>query len=270
MASGTGIGTGNGGSVLAVVAACVCACLILSVPAADAQLKVGYYDSTCPEAENLTATIVHASVRMDAGNGPGLVRLFFHDCFVRGCDASVLLDDPTGSPGNRTVEKTAAPNFPSLRGFGVIDRIKRVVERRCPGVVSCADIIDPTLNNTLAKALRAGKCPAATGRLDRVVQLDAKTPLQLDNQYYKNIGTHEVLFNSDQALLDQSDTAALVGQYAANRKLWSQKFADAMVKMGYADVLTGPPGEIRKVTSDAPLALHRSFMAVTCDIVLQG
>ncbi|KAK1265546.1 Cationic peroxidase 1 [Acorus gramineus] len=69
--------------------------------------------------------------------GASLLRLHFHDCFVNGCDASVLLDDTSSFTG----EKTAFPNANSLRGFDVVDTIKSKVESACPKVVSCADIL---------------------------------------------------------------------------------------------------------------------------------
>ena len=55
----------------------------------------------------------------------------------QGCDGSVLLDDTPTFTG----EKTAAPNNGSIRGFEVVDEIKSEIEKECPGVVSCADIL---------------------------------------------------------------------------------------------------------------------------------
>ncbi|URE15701.1 peroxidase [Musa troglodytarum] len=52
---------------------------------------------------------------------------------AKGCDASILID------GSGT-EKTAPPNL-SVRGYDLIDQAKTQLERACPGVVSCADII---------------------------------------------------------------------------------------------------------------------------------
>ncbi|KAJ8559445.1 hypothetical protein K7X08_003503 [Anisodus acutangulus] len=56
---------------------------------------------------------------------------------VVGCDGSVLLDDTSDFIG----EKTTRANSNSLRGFDVIDTIKSQVEKLCPGIVSCADIV---------------------------------------------------------------------------------------------------------------------------------
>jgi peroxidase len=51
---------------------------------------------------------------------------------VQGCDGSVLIDSPS--------EKDAIPNL-TLHGFEVIDSAKAAVEKACPGIVSCADIL---------------------------------------------------------------------------------------------------------------------------------
>lgn len=57
----------------------------------------------------------------------------------------MLLDDTSSFRG----EKTATPNKNSARGFEVIDDIKAAVEKACPGVVSCADIIAITARDSV-------------------------------------------------------------------------------------------------------------------------
>lgn len=103
----------------------------------QAQLSSNYYASSCPKALSTIRSAVTSAVSSEARMGASLLRLHFHDCFVNGCDASVLLDDTSSFTG----EKTAGPNANSLRGFNVIDTIKTNVENVCPGVVSCADIL---------------------------------------------------------------------------------------------------------------------------------
>ncbi|KAK6930304.1 hem peroxidase [Dillenia turbinata] len=104
-------------------------------------LRVGAYQETCPDAEAIVLSWVEKAVFEDPRMAASLLRLHFHDCFLicllQGCDASVLLDDTVNFVG----EKTAGPNFNSLRGFEVIDSIKFDLEMACPQTVSCADIL---------------------------------------------------------------------------------------------------------------------------------
>ncbi|KAL4587520.1 hypothetical protein LXL04_000391 [Taraxacum kok-saghyz] len=99
----------------------------------QASTRVGFYNATCPRAESIIQSAVQSAVDTNPTIAPGLLRMFFHDCFVNGCDASILIE------GGAT-EKAAGPNS-LLRGFEVIDAAKTELETACPGVVSCADIV---------------------------------------------------------------------------------------------------------------------------------
>ncbi|KAK4790411.1 hypothetical protein SAY86_017715 [Trapa natans] len=101
-----------------------------------AALSLNYYDKTCPNVESSISNSVKSAATKDRTVIPALLRMHFHDCFIRGCDGSILLD----SEGTNKAEKDAAPNG-SLHAFFVIDGAKKELEAQCPGVVSCADIL---------------------------------------------------------------------------------------------------------------------------------
>ncbi|KAH9604393.1 hypothetical protein KSS87_017104, partial [Heliosperma pusillum] len=111
--------------------------IILSVSSVEAQLSPDHYSYSCPQALQIVQDVVVEAIQNETRLGASLLRLHFHDCFVNGCDASVLLDDNATFTG----EKTAFPNNDSLRGFHVVDVIKAELEKACPNVVSCADIL---------------------------------------------------------------------------------------------------------------------------------
>ncbi|XP_031126981.1 cationic peroxidase 1-like [Ipomoea triloba] len=102
----------------------------------SAQLSEDFYSKTCPNALSIIKTAVANAVELEARMGASLLCLHFHDCFVNGCDASILLDDTA----NFTGEQSAGPNL-SIRGLDVIDNIKIELEKSCPNIVSCADIV---------------------------------------------------------------------------------------------------------------------------------
>ncbi|XVF17954.1 hypothetical protein REPUB_Repub10bG0169700 [Reevesia pubescens] len=96
-----------------------------------------FYGHSCPKAQEIVKYVVAKAVAKEPRMAASLLRLHFHDCFVKGCDASILLD----SSGTIISEKRSNPNRNSARGFEVLDEIKAELEKECPNTVSCADIM---------------------------------------------------------------------------------------------------------------------------------
>ncbi|KAJ3698132.1 hypothetical protein LUZ61_001837 [Rhynchospora tenuis] len=184
----------------------------LLLPLSEASLEVGYYNykNRCPKAESIVNYTVSSFVKKNSGLGAGLIRMFFHDCFVRGCDASVLLDP---SPANPDPEKKSIPNNPSLRGFDVIDAAKAALEKACPGVVSCADIIALAARDA-AYLLGKISYDIPTGRRDGKVSINAEA-LQFLPAPFFNLSQLEASFAIKG--LNTSDMVALSGAHSIGR-----------------------------------------------------
>ncbi|BAF10552.1 Os02g0833900 [Oryza sativa Japonica Group] len=136
-------------------------------------LSLDYYAKSCPKAEAAVAAAVKQAMAKDRTVPAGLLRLHFHDCFVRGCDGSVLLD----SSGNMSAEKDGPPNA-SLHAFYVIDNAKAAVEALCPGVVSCADILALAARDAVAMS-GGPSWQVPVGRRDGRVSLASETTTAL-------------------------------------------------------------------------------------------
>eukprot|EP00250_Pteridium_aquilinum_P010237 c19234_g1_i1 orf=214-1374(+) len=189
--------------------ALLCCCsLCWGAPAAPPVLKaapvqVGFYNKTCPRAEDIIRTQVQKRFLIDKSITPALLRMLFHDSFVRGADASILLDS---KPGHEA-EKEALPNL-TIRGFDLIDEAKEAVESECPGVVSCADIIVLAVRDSVTLA-GGPRYEVPTGRLDGKVSVKEEA-LTLPSPAFPVEQSQETF---RQKGLDLEDMVALLGAH---------------------------------------------------------
>ncbi|KAL3620920.1 hypothetical protein CASFOL_035832 [Castilleja foliolosa] len=132
---------------------------------------VGFYNNVCPQAESIVTATVQRNYKLDPSIAPKLLRMEFHDCFVRGCDGSILLDGPNA-------EKTAIPNLSLAAAFPVIEEAKKLLEAACPGIVSCADILALAARDSVVitdNFILKMSWPVPTGRRDGRVSLASDT-----------------------------------------------------------------------------------------------
>ncbi|KAL7190420.1 hypothetical protein ACSBR2_022655 [Camellia fascicularis] len=111
---------------------------LLTISHSQQHLSLDYYQNSCPRFSQIMQDTITNKQITSPTTAAATLRLLFHDSFVSGCDASVLI---SSTPFN-TAERDADINL-SLPGdaFDVVVRAKTAVELSCPGVVSCADIL---------------------------------------------------------------------------------------------------------------------------------
>ncbi|XP_074318335.1 peroxidase 5-like [Silene latifolia] len=215
--------------------------LFLSYNHTEAALQVGFYRDKCPSAETIIRNEVAKAFVDNRGIAPGLVRLHFHDCFVRyrvflcqGCDGSILID----STSTNQAEKDGPPNGITLRGLEVIDNAKAKLEATCKGTVSCADILAYAARDSIV--ITGGlywDVPAGRrdGRISKAAETsDIPAPfLQLG----------EITQSFANKNLSQHDMVALLGAHTIGRSHCSS-FADRLYNFsstGRQDPSLNPP-----------------------------
>ncbi|XP_074295297.1 peroxidase 50-like [Silene latifolia] len=103
-------------------------------------LRENYYAKTCPGVEKIVRQAVLQKINQTFVTIPATLRLYFHDCAVSGCDASIMIQ----SRGNNKAEKDHPDNL-SLAGdgFDTVIKAKAAVDAvpGCRNKVSCADIL---------------------------------------------------------------------------------------------------------------------------------
>ncbi|CAI9111300.1 OLC1v1011490C1 [Oldenlandia corymbosa var. corymbosa] len=138
-------------------------------PEAEAQLRQNFYANVCPNVESIVRTAVTRKFQQTFVTVPGTIRLFFHDCFVDGCDASVII----ASTPNNKAEKDHPDNL-SLAGdgFDTVIKAKAAVDATpgCTNKVSCADILVMATRDVIA--LSGG--PSYSVELGRLDGLSSK------------------------------------------------------------------------------------------------
>ncbi|XP_073156110.1 peroxidase 31-like [Henckelia pumila] len=131
-------------------------------------LSATYYSKSCPTFDRIMEETTTNKQINSPTTAAATLRVFFHDCFVLGCDASVLI---SSTPFNKA-ERDADINL-SLPGdgFDVVVRAKSALELSCPGVVSCADILAVATRNLVV--MMGG--PFYTVKLGRKDSLTSKS-----------------------------------------------------------------------------------------------
>ncbi|XP_017408589.1 cationic peroxidase 1 [Vigna angularis] len=169
---------------------CLLLCLIGAASGGSAnKLRPDFYNLQCPLALQIIREEVTTALKKEPTMGLAFFSLHFTDCFVQGCDASILLKDTQ----NFTGEQSAVPDAGSTNGTDIIEKIKGRLEKLCPGVVSCADIVAVAARDSVVAQggpswnVRLGRRDSTTSNIS-AVSTDLPSPFMNLSQLLATFG----------------------------------------------------------------------------------
>ncbi|GMH26400.1 hypothetical protein Nepgr_028243 [Nepenthes gracilis] len=174
------------------------------------ELQVNYYSTSCPNAEAIVKEQVTILYKKHGNTAVSWVRNLFHDCMVKSCDASLLLD--TNKAEGIESEKASSRNF-GMRNFKYIDTIKQALENECPATVSCADIVALSARDAV-ELLGGRRVEMKTGRRDGRESYAAVVEDFIPNH---NDSLSLVLSRFNSVGIDTEGTVALLGAHSVGR-----------------------------------------------------
>ncbi|KAG6602684.1 Peroxidase 55, partial [Cucurbita argyrosperma subsp. sororia] len=211
--------------------------MVIVVRRGEGQVVQNFYGSTCPNVEQIVRQAVQNKLSQTFITIPATLRLFFHDCFVEGCDASVMISSPSGD-----AEKDAQDNL-SLAGdgFDTVVKAKQAVEAACPGKVSCADILALAARDVVVLA-GGPNFNVELGRRDGLVSKASRVDGNLPSPNFDLNALTSIFAKNG---LSQTDMIALSGAHTigashCNRfadRLFSSSGADSSLNRAYAEQL---------------------------------
>ncbi|XP_038688668.1 peroxidase 21 [Tripterygium wilfordii] len=182
--------------------------LLLQLHSGTSELQLNYYAQSCPKAEEIIKQEVISLYNKHGNTAVSWLRNLFHDCIVKSCDASLLLETVNG-----VVSEQASERSLGMRNFKYVSTIKKAVETACPMTVSCADIVALSARDGIVM-LGGPRIEMKTGRKDSRESYAAAVQDLIPNH---NASTSSVLSSFQSIGLDVEGSVAILGAHSVGR-----------------------------------------------------
>ncbi|KAG8385739.1 hypothetical protein BUALT_Bualt03G0076500 [Buddleja alternifolia] len=131
----------------------------------DPGLVMNYYKDSCPQAEDIIKEQVKLLYKRHKNTAFSWLRNIFHDCFVEVYIIYIHTYIYIYIYHLRMLSEKETDRSFGMRNFRYIETIKEALERECPGVVSCSDILVLSARDGIV-SVGGPYIPLKTGRRD--------------------------------------------------------------------------------------------------------